>query len=123
MWFPGEFKPCFGPRVVAVLRAGMAFGQIGGVRGNLVGDDAILHVFLVRQTQVFLGRDVAEDRTPIPTDHRRPDGAGDVVVAGSEGGRQGAARVEWGLGAQLATVVHVCPGPLHGYLAWTFVPL
>ena len=41
--------------VVAVLRAGMAFRQVGGVRGDLVGDDAVFHVFLVRRAEVFLG--------------------------------------------------------------------
>jgi len=50
-----ESKPAQG--VVAVLRAGMAFRQVGGVRGDLVGDDAVFHVFLVRQAEVFLGRD------------------------------------------------------------------
>jgi len=29
---------------------GMAFRQIGGVRGDLVGDHAVFHIFLVRQT-------------------------------------------------------------------------
>ena len=47
--FPAEFKARLRERVVAVLRAGMAFGEVGGVRGDLVGDDAVFHVFLVRQ--------------------------------------------------------------------------
>ncbi len=37
--------------VVALLRAGMTFRQVGGVRGDFVGDDAVFHVFLVRQRQ------------------------------------------------------------------------
>ena len=60
--FPPEFKPRFGEGIVPILRAGMAFGEVGGVRGDLVGDDAVFHVLLVWQAEVFLGRDVAEHR-------------------------------------------------------------
>ena len=58
----------------------MAFGEVGGVRRDTICDDAVLHVFLVRQAEVFFRRDVAEHRAAIPTDHRRADAAGDVVV-------------------------------------------
>src|SRR5439155_25147279 len=34
--FPPKFEARFGDRIVAILRAGMAFGEIGGVRGDLV---------------------------------------------------------------------------------------
>ena len=51
----------------------MALGQVGRVRGDLVGDDAGLHVVAVRQAQVFLRRDVAEHRRAVPADHRRAD--------------------------------------------------
>ena len=62
--FPSKFKPRFADGVVAVLRAGMAFGQIGGVRGDLVGDHAIFDVLLVRQTEMFFRRDVAKHAVP-----------------------------------------------------------
>ncbi len=77
----------------------MALGDIGGVGGDFVGDNAVLHVLLVRQAEMFLGRHVAEapacrlpvrsrtqtgqaSRAAIPADHRRPDliGTGDVVA-------------------------------------------
>src|SRR5882757_10161196 len=47
--FPTKFETRFADGVVAVLRAGMAFGQIGGVGGDFVGDDPVFDVFLVRQ--------------------------------------------------------------------------
>ncbi len=50
--FPAELEARLGQRVVANLRAGVPFGEVGGVRGNLVGDDAFLHVVLVRQAQI-----------------------------------------------------------------------
>src|SRR5437588_471859 len=59
----------FADGVVAVLGAGMAFGQIGCVRGDFVGDDAVLDVLLVRQTEMFFWGDVAKHGTPIPADH------------------------------------------------------
>src|SRR2546429_9456253 len=45
--FPTKFEARFADGVVAVLGAGMAFRQIGGVRGDFVGDHAVLYVFLV----------------------------------------------------------------------------
>jgi hypothetical protein len=60
----------------------------------LVGDDAVFHVFLVRQAEVFLGRDVAEHRATIPTDHRRADATGDVVIAGRDAGGERPERIE-----------------------------
>ena len=49
--FPAEFEAGFAQRVVALLRAGMPFRQIGRMRGDLVGDDAVLHVLLIRQAR------------------------------------------------------------------------
>src|SRR5262245_36384052 len=76
--FPAKLKPRFADGVVAVLRAGMTFGQIGSVRGDLVGDHTVFNVLLVRQTEMFFRRDVAKHRRPVPADHCRADRAGDV---------------------------------------------
>ena len=54
--FPTKFEARFADGVVAILRAGMAFRQIGGVRGNFVSDDAVFDVFLVRRTEMFFRR-------------------------------------------------------------------
>ena len=62
-------------RVVAVAGAGAMARDIGGVRGDLVGDDAGLHVVAVGQAEMLLGRDVAEHRRAVPADHGRADGA------------------------------------------------
>ena len=64
-------------------------GEVGGVGGELVGDDAFLDVVLVGQAEVFLGRHVAEHRRAVPADHRGADAAGDVVVARGDVGGQG----------------------------------
>jgi hypothetical protein len=119
--FPAEFKARLAQRVVAVLRAGMAFGEVGGVRGDLVGDDAVFHVFLVRQAEVFLGRDVAEHRAAIPADHCRADAAGDVVVAGRDVGGERPERVERRFAAPFELLGHVFLDHVHGHVARTFV--
>jgi len=142
--FPAEFKARFAQRVVAVLRAGMAFGEVGGVGGDLVGDDAVFHVLLVRQAEVFLGRDVAEHRASIPTDHRRADAAGDVVVVatsqappqrrraqrfwnsiltGCLSGGERPERVERCFAAPLELLGHVFLDHVHGRLAATWFNL
>jgi hypothetical protein len=53
----------------------VALGEVGGVGGDLVGDDALLHVVAVGQAEVLLGRDVAEHRRAEAADHRGADGA------------------------------------------------
>src|SRR5437016_8396866 len=72
---PSELEPCLRDRVVATLRAGMAFGEIGGVGGDLVRDNAVFDVFLVRQAQMFFRRYVAKHGGAVPADHRRADRA------------------------------------------------
>ena len=48
---PAELETRLAERVVASLSAGMALGEIGGVSGDLVGDDAVLHVLRVGQVR------------------------------------------------------------------------
>src|SRR5437899_777301 len=84
--FPAKFKTGLAQGVVAVLRARVAFGEIGGMSRDLVSDDPILHVFLIRQAEVLFGGDIAKHGTAVPADHRRADGAGDMVVTGSDVG-------------------------------------
>ena len=45
---PTEFKPRLTHGIVTNLSARDALGQIRSVRGNLIGDDAVLDVRLVR---------------------------------------------------------------------------
>ena len=81
--FPAELEAGFGEGVVAVLGTGVAFGAVGGVGGEFVGDDAGFDVFFVGEAEVFFRRDVAEHGAAIPADHGGTDAAGDVVVAGA----------------------------------------
>ena len=62
--------------------------------GELVGDDADLHIVTVGQAQMLLGRDVAEHRRAVAGDLGGPDRGGDVVVAGRDVGDERAERVE-----------------------------
>ncbi|MPM54526.1 hypothetical protein SDC9_101304 [bioreactor metagenome] len=118
--FPAELEACFGERVVADLRARVALGQIGGVRGELVGDDAFLDVLLVGQAQVLLGRHVAQHRGAVPADGGRADAAGDVVVARRDVGGQRAERVERSFLAVFELQVHVLLDQVHRHVARTF---
>ncbi len=53
--FPAELEAGFAQGVVAVLGAGVAFGEVGGVGGDLVGDDAVFDVFLFGRPRCSLG--------------------------------------------------------------------
>src|SRR6266487_2886775 len=119
--FPTEFETGFGDGVITVLRAGMAFGEIGGVRGDLVSDDTVLHVFLVRQTEMFFRRDVAKHGAPVPANHGRADRAGDVIVAGRDIGGERTEGVERRFVAPFELFLHVLPDHVHRDVAGTFV--
>ncbi len=102
------------------MRARQAFSQISGVSGNLIGNYPGLHVVAVGQAEVFLGRHVAQHRAAEPTDHRRADSAGDVIVARRDIGGQRTKRVEGRLVATLQLLVHVLFDLVHGHVARTF---
>lgn len=57
--FPSEFVTGLTQGIVSYRGARMAFGDIGGVCGNLIGDHTRTHVFFVRQTEMFFRSDVA----------------------------------------------------------------
>jgi hypothetical protein len=52
---PTEFEARLRQGVVTDLRARMALGQIGGMCGQLVGDDSGLDIVLVGQARCSLG--------------------------------------------------------------------
>src|SRR6185369_16193193 len=96
-------------------------GEIGGVGGDFVSDDAVLDVFLVRQSEVFLRSDVTEHGGAEPTDHRSADGAGDVIVARGDVGGQRPERVERSFAAPIQLLFHVLFDHVHGDVAGPFV--
>jgi hypothetical protein len=48
---PAELEARLAERVVAVRAPGVALGEVGGVRGDLVGDDALLDVVAIGQAR------------------------------------------------------------------------
>ena len=118
--FPAEFEAGFAEGVVAKLRAGMALGEVGGVRGDAIGDDAFFHILFVGQAEVFLGSDVAEHGAAKPANHGGANAAGDVVVTGRDVGRKGTQRVEGRFVAMLQLEVHVLFDEVHGDVAGAF---
>src|SRR5450432_2437146 len=69
---------------------------------------------------MLFGRDVAEHGGAVPSDHGCADGAGDVVVAGSDVGDQWAERVEGGLVAELDFFFDLLFDLVHGDVAGAF---
>ena len=107
------------PRQGIVAQPGgrMALGEIGGVGGDLVGDDTNLHVVAVGQAEMLLGRHVAEHRRAEPADHGGPDARGDVVVARRNVGDERSQRIERRLAAFAQLLVHVGLDLVHGHMA------
>ena len=98
----------------------MALGEIGGMGGDLVGDDAHFDVVAVGQPQMLLWRHIAEQCRAEPADHRRPDARGDVVVAGRDIGRQRAQGVKRRLAAFLELLFHIDLDLVHRHMAGAF---
>ena len=46
---PAELKAGLGESIVPQMRAGMAFGDVGGVGSDLVGDYPVFDILLVRE--------------------------------------------------------------------------
>src|SRR5689334_23615077 len=59
---PTELEARLAHRIVPDARRGVPLGEIGGVRGDAIGDDACLHVVAVGKSEMLLRRDVAEHR-------------------------------------------------------------
>src|SRR5882724_1364596 len=92
--FPAELKTGFAQGIVPRSGGWMAFGKIGSVSGDFVCNHPLLDVSLVRQAQMFLGRDITKHRCAIPTDHRRANRARNMIVTRRDVGSQRTERVE-----------------------------
>src|SRR3546814_448817 len=90
---PPELEAGLRERVVPVAGVGVALGDVGGVRGDLVGDHALLHVIAIGEAEMILGGHVAEHRRAVQPTGRGADGGGAVVVAGAPAGGERAHRV------------------------------
>ena len=86
--FPPEFKPGFAQCIIAVLRTGMSFGQIGRMGGNFVGDNAVFTSFLLGKPKMFFWRYIAQHGRTKPANHGRANGGGNVVITRSNVRRQ-----------------------------------
>ena len=98
----------------------MAFGEVGGMGGDLVGDHAVLDVVAVRQAEMLLRRDVAEHGGAEPADHGGADGRGDVVIARRDIGDQRPKRVERRLAAFLELLVDIDLDLVQRHMAGAF---
>ena len=94
--------------------------NVSSVRGNFVGDNSLLHIFRVRQSEMFLRRDVAQHRRAVHSDHRGANRAGDVIVAGRDVGHERPERVEGRLAADLELAVHILLDLVHRHMAGAF---
>src|SRR3546814_19281940 len=90
-----------------LFRSGVALGEVRGVGGELVGDDADLHIVAVGEAEMLLGCDVAEHRGAIPADLRGADADGELVVARRDVGGERPEWVEGRLDARRALLSHL----------------
>ena len=118
--FPAELKSGLRQRVVPDLCAGVAFGQVGGMSGDFVGDHTRFHIFTIGEAEVLFRRHVTEHRAAVPADHGRTDAGCNVVIAWRDVGRQRPERIEGRLLAFLELFFHVHLDHMHRYVAGSF---
>jgi hypothetical protein len=97
---PPELEPGLRQRVVPLLGERVPLGEVGGVRRDLVRDDALLDVVAVGEAEVLFRRHVAEQRGAGGADGGGADGGRDVVVAGRDVGGERTFGVGLGLGSR-----------------------
>src|SRR5205085_11882158 len=102
-----KLEPGLAQGMVAELRARMAFGEIRGVSGDLVSDDTVFDILLVRQAEMLLGRDVAEHGAAVPADHGRANATRDVIVTRRNIGRERTKGIKRGFIAMLELQLHI----------------
>src|SRR5207249_11701811 len=106
--------------IIAVLSTGTPTRKISCVGCDLVGDDSVLDVFLVWKSEVLFGSDVAKHGSAVPSDHRRTDRRGDMVIPRSDVGDQRAEGIERGLIAKLALFIYLLFNLIHWHVAGAF---
>ena len=104
---PVERGPRLGQLVVTIARRRDAQGHVRRVGRDPVGDAALLHVVPLGETQVLLGRDVAEHAGAVVRRGGGADAARDVVVAREDVRHQRAQHVERRPVAEAALQLHV----------------
>ena len=117
---PAELEPRLAQRIVAQLCARPAFGQVGGVGGQFVGNDAGAHVFFVGQAEMLFRGNVTQHGRAVPADIGRAYARSDVVVAGGNIRNQRAECVERRFKAVLQLFGHVLLYPLQRHMAGAF---
>ena len=98
----------------------MPFRQVSGMRRYLISDHPITHVFLIRQSQMFLRRNIADHSRPMPSDLRATNSRRDMIVSRSDIGRQRAQRIERRSMAGILLFLHILMNLIHGNMARAF---
>mmetsp|Transcript_7691 Transcript_7691/g.13557 ORF Transcript_7691/g.13557 Transcript_7691/m.13557 type:complete len:298 (-) Transcript_7691:27-920(-) len=118
---PSELESGLGQGVVPLLGVWVSLAQIRSMCCNLVRNHTCLDIISVWQTQMFLGRNVAQQSSAQMTNVGGANGRGDVVVSWRNIGHQRTQSVEWRLIAPLQLVLHVFGDLVQRNVAWTFV--
>src|SRR5262245_53964746 len=118
--FRSELEARLRESIMPMPRARVPLGEVGGMGGDLVSDDAVFDVLLVRQSEVFLWSYVAEHGGSEPTDHRGADPARDVIVPGGDIGHKRSQGIKRRLVANLQLPVHVLLDEVHRNMARAF---
>ncbi len=87
--------------------------------GDFVGNNAFLHIVSVRQSEMFFRGYVAEHCASEPPDHRGTNTACDVIVAGSDVGRQWTERIKRSLIAMFELQIHILLDKVHRDMSWS----
>ena len=118
--FPVQSTAGIAHLVVDLPGAPHAFGDVGGVGGDLAGDDALFYVLQIGQGQMLGGGHIAEEGRAVHGRDGPADGRRDVVVPRSNVGDEGTQHIEGSAHADGLLDLHVGGDLVHRHMAGAF---
>ena len=104
---PIEFRTSISHRVIAIACTLESTRDVTGMRGDLVGDAALMDLLTVRETKVLGRRHITKERGSVGRGRGRADRGDDVVVARGDIRRHRTEHVERSLVADFLLTLHV----------------
>ena len=98
----------------------MTFGQVRCVGRNFIGNHPRFDILSVREPEMLLGRHITQHGAAEPADHGRPDTGRNMVITGSNIGRQRPERIERSLMAGGKLLFHIGLDEVHRHMARAF---
>ena len=118
---PPKLETRFRKCVVANLSGWVTFRQVSRMCSDLVRDDAFSNIVSIGKPQMLFWGHITKHRTTVPADLCRPNPRSEMVISGSNIGRQRTQRVKRSLVTPLDLFLHILLNQVHRNVTGPFV--